>query len=240
MFNWFLVTSAIGVSYNNSTVEQRFLQTCETLDSIKKYVPNVKIVLLEGSPTKLKKEYFDVLLKKSNLYVGSYNDDMIQRIHGSANGNMQFVKSPSEIYLICDFLKKQDFIIPIDRVFKISGRHILNKNFNYSDHEEKKHIVIKNKENAVTYFDRENGASLPKLSNFQYKTRLYSFCGSMIPYMIDKYDEMLFSLFRMYSNGQFTDLEHIMYHVLQENHVKQISTLGISGTSAENGELVNE
>ncbi len=240
MFNWFLITSAINVSYNDSTVEQRFLQTCDTLDSIQKYCPNVKTVLLEGSPKQLEKKYIEQLLKKTSLFVSSHEDEMIHRIHNSSGGNMQLVKSPSEIYLINNFLKKQNFIIPIDRVFKISGRHTLNEKFNYTDHAIKEKIVIKNKEPAVTYFDRETGVKIPKLSDYQYKTRLYSFCGSMIPYMIDNYDYMLFSLFRLYSANKFADIEHVMYHVLSEKNVIQIPVLGLSGTSAENGESINE
>lgn len=240
MFRWFLITSAINVAYNDSNVEKRFIQTCETIASIKKYCPNSKIVLLEGSPKKLENELLNELLSKVSLYVPYYEDEMIGRIHNFANGNMQFVKSPSEIHLLLDFLRKQTFISPIDRVFKISGRHTLNENFNYNDHMEKNMIVIKNKESAVTYFDRETGKPLPNLSDYQYKTRLYSFCGSLIPYMIGRYEEMLFSLFRLYSNERFTDLEHIMYHVLGEKSVKQIPVLGLSGTSAENEQTVNE
>lgn len=240
MFRWFIVTSAINVSYNNSNVENRFLETCQTLDSIRNHCENTKIVLLEGSPKKLEKHHFDVLMRKTNLYIQHHENEMLQRIHHAANGNMQYIKSPGELFMLMSFLRNQTFIIPIDRVFKISGRHFLNDNFNQNDHLEKDTIVIKNKEPSVTYFKRETGEALPKLSEYQYKTRLYSFCGSLVPYMISRYESMFHTLIRMYSNDEFTDIEHIMYHVLQEKKIKQIPIMGLSGSSAENGQLVNE
>lgn len=240
MFNWFLITSAINISYNNSDVEKRLLETMETIDSIKTHCPGSKIVLLEGSPKELDKPYRNEILKKCSLYVSSYQDEMIQRLHNSAKGNMQLVKTPSELHLLMGFLNKQNFIAPIDRVFKISGRYRLNNKFNYFDHAIKDNLVIKQKEPAVTYFDRETGQSLPKLTDYQYKTRLYSFCGSMVPYMADKYNKMFVSSFKLYSSGQFTDIEHLMYYHLKENSVRQIPVLGLSGNSAENGELIEE
>ena len=64
MSDWFIVTSACNVNYGIFDTDQRFNQTIDTINSIKYFCPNSKIILLEASPITLSKEKQDILNKK--------------------------------------------------------------------------------------------------------------------------------------------------------------------------------
>lgn len=237
MSNWFIITSACNVDYGIYSLEQKFHQTCLTIDSIRKYCSNAKVIVLEASPISLPLEKRNFLHWASDLYIEMAGDPKIMRMHKEL---LTFaIKSPSECYIMGSFLQRQNFLNENDRVFKISGRYCLTEDFDIQKHNEHGKFVFKEKEKSVTYYDVETKENIEPVSEYQYKTRLYSFCGSLIPYYKDKCFEML-NFFHDYYDGKFTDIEHVMYKFLDHSLVTEIDTIGVAGCMVDRKGIIKE
>ena len=221
--------------------EERFQQTIGTIDSIRYYCPDTKIALLEGGIKELSEEQLKVLQNKCEVIVPYNNNETINLIRRISENNIQYLKSPCELFILSEFMKTQNFIKDTDRVFKISGRYFLNSNFDVTKHNHFGKLVFAPKKESITYFDPKIHRIYPKLADWQYMSRLYSFCGSLTDYMTHKYKEMFEYLFvYYYKENVFTDMEHMLYGFLKEENVIQISPIGVSGLYGDNGEMVSE
>tara|TARA_B100000035_G_scaffold188946_1_gene161330 strand:+ start:2506 stop:3258 length:753 start_codon:yes stop_codon:yes gene_type:complete len=230
MTNWFLITSGINVDYGFFNSDQRFEQTLETISSIRKKCNDSKIVLIEGAAKPLTEEQKRVLLSSCDIVLDCYSDDFIKFAH--ANHEPNVVKHPCELYLLYLFLNQQDFLKENDRIYKICGRYYLNDNFNYLIHESAKgKLIFGPKLNASPYYG-DSGLFEP-VSKFKYRTRLYSFDGTLIEYMKIKYKDMFDLIISKYKSGEFTDVEHVMYAVLDQEKVLELSPIGLSGYFAD-------
>lgn len=232
MSNWFLVTSAINVDYGIYTLQQKFDQTCETIESIRKYCSDAVIVLLEASPKKVEKEHYDHLRKITDMYIDFSVDPVIQSMHNSLN--IFAIKSPGEAYILGSFLSAQNFIKDTDRVFKISGRYLLDENFDVEFHTKQSgKIVFLKKEPYTQYYSVESNKKMDPIAPYQYKTRLYSFCGSLTKYFAEKYFHILRFFQQNYGVDFFSDIEHAMYRFTNHELVVETNVIGVTGYSAD-------
>jgi hypothetical protein len=131
----FLITSVIDtcnkpLSYSSRrsvyTCEERLNQTVETIQSIKKYVPNAYIVLIDGSGRLLTSQE-KLLLDGVNNIIEITDEASLQDIQNK-------YKAIGECRLILNFLNSPLFkSLQINRFFKISGRYHLQEGFNIND-----------------------------------------------------------------------------------------------------------
>lgn len=231
MNNWFLITSAINVQHGVFDEQKRFQQTLVTIASIRKYCKNSKIVLIEGSPNTLTSEQLNVFENTCDIVIDLSQDQLIQFAHQTQD--IETLKHPCELYLLGSFMKNQNVIRENDRVYKISGRYYLNSKFNSDLHTvAKDKIIMGHKKKSYAYYDIKTGDQMPAITDYNYKTRLYSFCGSLSEYMKNKYQEMFDFILPFYDTGGFTDVEHMMYKFLDHDKVIEMEPLGVSGIFA--------
>ncbi len=241
MSNWFLVTSAVNTEYGPFSCESRFDQTIGTIDSIKHYCPDAKIALIEGGAIPLTEKQIDVFQKKCDVIAPYNTHPTIEFIRKISGDDVFLLKTPSELFMLAEFLAKQDFIKPTDRVFKLSGRYFLNSNFNLNKHNHPRKLVFLTKKPNVVYFDPKKDTICPQIADWQYKCRLYSFCGSMTDFMMHKYREMFKYVFEyLYQADTFSDAEHLLYGFLGEEIVEQIEPMGVSGMFGDSGLMASE
>ena len=106
---------------------ERFEQTKRTISSVKEKIPNNKIFLVECSP--LTEEETDYFIQNTDIFINIYdkpeNMNLITKIHSSskASGEATFT-----IFAIEYLLNEK---IEFDNFFKISGRYLINDDFNY-------------------------------------------------------------------------------------------------------------
>jgi len=96
--------------------KERFEQTLETIESIRKYMANIDI-LIECSP---KSEYMIELEKRVNIFVNTYPNDIVRNC---------FNKSIGEATLIIkalDIIEKMSY----NHIYKMTGRYVLTEKFN--------------------------------------------------------------------------------------------------------------
>jgi len=153
MKNLVLITSIIDIpkdkplSYSNKrsiySREERFEDTKGTIESIKKYIPNNIIIIVECSKLRnYENEYFenncDYII---NLWENKELHDNIFGISKSLGEGLMMIKA-------LEYIIKKDIIY--DNLYKISGRYKINNNFNYDNFNNNNCIFLKQNENNVS------------------------------------------------------------------------------------------
>lgn len=126
--NVFLVTSVINtstipLSYTPTrsvyTHEQRYKQTIETIQSIRKYAPNAYIVLIEGSRKRIADEQC-ATLAADHIHFSDHQD--IDSPH----------KAKGESHNLLSYLSSDHFqSLNAQRFFKLTGRYKLTSDFHF-------------------------------------------------------------------------------------------------------------
>ena len=140
--NVVLITSKIYVSnnkfsYTNKrsiyTKEERYEQTINTINSIKKYIPNVFIVLIDNSIFTENEK--DALINNTNIFI-NHNDKILDYYTNSNE-----IKALAELCQIKYALNLiNNYNIKFNNFFKITGRYIVNDKFLYDTYA----IIFKN------------------------------------------------------------------------------------------------
>ena len=148
--NVVFITSKIYISnqifsYINTrsiyTKEERLFQTLETIKSVRKNIPKSYIILLDNSifqqnEKKLLESYVDVFLNILNEEKLNYfTNDSIYKSYGEI----------SQTYFLIKYLKKIKNKNIIN-LFKITGRYLINDNFNYENYKNENNIFKLNKD----------------------------------------------------------------------------------------------
>jgi hypothetical protein len=139
------------------THQQRFEQTLETIESIRKHLPDTDIILAECSPDS---EYMKELEKRVDIFINTYPNDIIQ------NG---FHKGLCEAQLMLYIFDRVDFS-NYQNIFKMTGRYKLTDRFDRLRWMNESPIACKSnwysdKENMHTFFYKFTNRELPIITN---------------------------------------------------------------------------
>jgi hypothetical protein len=144
-------TKAWSYIHSRSTYspEQRFEQTLETISSIRTYLPNAQIFLVECSD--ISEEYTNVLRSKVNYFLNLYKDTEVRAACLETN-KKGFGEAVQTQYAV-EFLLENK--IQFERFFKISGRYSLTKDFSSEKYKTdmytfKKHVRTGNNQIAIS------------------------------------------------------------------------------------------
>ena len=132
--------------------QERMNQTINTITSIRKYIPDAHIVLLDNSvfnilEHNILEQLTDTFINITDNNVLNYFTDVFQyKAFGEISQQLQFF----ELFLKKDYTKIKNF-------FKITGRYGINEEFDYEQYNNdlnifKKHLSIKDKEYYYTCF----------------------------------------------------------------------------------------
>ena len=176
----FIVTSALNPNMGILNRDERMQQTIEGLESLRNKCPDAIVLLADGSPEKVEEEKIRSLSHLVNFVADFSNDSDITQF--ASRG----MKSQAENVLLLKttMLLKQDasmmrLMQSVSRVYKFSGRTILNDGFDSSEHNHFGKYVFKKR--MPTWLSGERAETFTDLLI----TRLFSFCPSLIDdYMI--------------------------------------------------------
>jgi hypothetical protein len=134
------------------SVQERMAQTMNTIRSIRKYIPDSYIVLIDNSifnyfEKNLLETLTDTFINITNDLVLNYFTDVFEY--------KAFGEISQQITFLSLFLKQD--ISCIQNFFKITGRYEINEHFDYSKYNNrenifKKHLSIKDREYYYTCF----------------------------------------------------------------------------------------
>jgi len=232
----FVMTSAVNSKFGVYSPAARLQQTLTTIISIKSYIPDAKIIVMECTGTPLTDSQSDLLEERSDLLIDYSEDAEVQAIYNSTD-NWDIVKNSTEILCfgktlrLC--LEDGDFD-GCDRIHKMSGRYILNSQFYptiplYEQHTDR--IIIGEKYKSqfppgVTGID------------LQYMARLWSWPADITERIIKVYEDSLWYMADRVKQGGYADIEHVLYKFLPADLVTEIPVLGVEGSIAPNGQPI--
>jgi len=232
----FVMTSAVNSKFGVYSPAARLQQTLTTITSIKSYIPDAKIIVMECTGTPLTDSQSDLLEERSDLLIDYSEDAEVQAIYNSTD-NWDIVKNSTEILCfgktlrLC--LEDGDFD-GCDRIHKMSGRYVLNSQFYptiplYEQHTDR--IIIGEKYKSqfppgVTGID------------LQYMARLWSWPADITERIIKVYEDSLYYMADRVKQGGYADIEHVLYKFLPADLVTEIPVLGVEGSIAPNGQPI--
>ena len=183
--NVVIITSKIYVSNNKFSYidirsiyssQDRFEQTIDSIKTIKKYIPNNFIIIIDNS--KFNNDEIDLIESNVDLFLNPienkklkyYTDECIYKAYGELNQTAILLECLS--YLI------NNGIIELINLFKITGRYLINENFNYANFNNNKNILkinenVKDRKYYYTCF-------------YKISSKNYEFYNSVINNLIDE------------------------------------------------------
>jgi hypothetical protein len=215
-YNVFVVTSTINTNIGVIDSNIRYLQTLDTIKSIRKKVPNSFIILIDNSSLPLTNQQEEKL---------SQNVDKFLLI-GDRKPCIEFNKigfrSAGECYMLLEAIGTiKKLKLDVDRIFKLTARYKLSDKFNVDEY-----IDIKEK-----YCFRP----LQETDNYSYHTRLWSFCYSIINDCEDMLRKSLVTITR-----DMINIEEAIFKNIDTNLVINKSIIHIEGALALTGEYIKE
>jgi len=189
--------------------EDRFLQTLESIASIRQRMPKAKILLIECSP--LTHEQLEILRAHTDYFLDLSKDP--EAIACCITTEKKGLGEAYQTKRAADFIRENN--LQFRRVFKLSGRYSLNEEFveeNYSD--------------TVFTFKRRVAQATPSHS-----TVIYSVPYSLFPH----YYECLCVSLNFYLSGQNRGWEEVLPPLLEPK--QELDRMGAQGLVAVNGDF---
>lgn len=230
MKHCFVVTSAVNSKFGVYKPAERLEQTLQTVSSIRQRVPDAKIILMECAGTALTAEQEAALDQAVDVFVDFTQDEDVQAIYQS--NNWDIVKNTTEIMCfarVLEMCRDDNDFDGIDRIHKMSGRYLLNNDFDLGVYEKYPDKIIVGPKNRSQFPFEVTGIEL------QYMARLWSWPIGLLDPVIQVYNNSLSYISQRIQQGGYADIEHVLYKFLPAEHVQEISLLGVEGTIAPNG-----
>lgn len=232
----FIVTSAVHTRFGIYTWEQRRDMTLETIRCLRDRVPGCKIVVNEVSGSGVHAEVEEALSDAADLYLDFTTNSEVNHIYNFPGwyNNWDVVKNLTELTTFpvsLRTLQEAGEIDDQDRIFKMSGRYLLNDKFDlsfYSQPEIKDKVVI-GKSVASQFPPEVTGL------NMQYMCRLLSWPNALHSDMIAWYEKGRDYMKQRMSMGGYADIEHCLYYAIPKQHVHEVDQVGVYGNIAPNG-----
>ena len=153
------------------------------------------------------------------------------------------MKNLIEVLIVQHFLdwlqNKPEFVGRYERIFKLSGRYVLNDQFNYEAHlAAKGKIAIKNP--SPTQFNIPGFESRYHPDYTQQRmSRFWSFDRALLPQVNEFYEAIRFNMFNLLSSeSKLIDLEHMIHRHFDPAYVEDFDPIGVEGCTAPTGKAV--
>jgi len=231
----FMVTSAINTKFGVYNNEQRLSQTLGTIASIKRYIPDAKIILVEMGAIPLTAEQHQTLEASVNLLVSFNDDENVKAIFQSDNWDV--VKSTTEVMcfrLALEMCLEDGDFEGIDRIHKISGRYQLSEKFDPAQYTLTPHSIVVTHKHTSQFPFQVTGVE------YQYMSRLWSWPVALTKTVIDVYNNGLDYMAQRLAQGGYCDIEHMLYKFLPQQHLIEVNPIGLKGNIGPNGAPVDD
>lgn len=229
----FVVTSAVNSKFGVYSPAARLTQTLATLDNIRAKVPECKIIVMECAGTPLTDAQSALMEEHCDLLLDFSRDPDVIELYKSDNWDV--VKNSTEIMCFGRALRMcqddGDFD-GCDRIHKMSGRYLLNADFDLSVYENHPDRIIIGPKNASQFPFQVTGIEQ------QYMARLWSWPAALTETAYQVYIDSLAYIGQRVAVGGYADIEHVLYKFLPPELVTEIPMLGVEGTIAPNGTAI--
>lgn len=237
--------------------EQRFNQTLKTIQSVKDKVPNSYIVLFECSAYSIDEKYKEILREECDLFLEFCDEPTLKQLYENISARPELItygKSLLETRGLLNTLyeiEKNNLFSDSQRVFKLTGRYLLNDDFNIKDYESKflenryvikKYDYLSQEENTLNEESLENVYAYLYGAKGMMVTGLWSFDRILFNEAVEALEKSFFYMEKMIQFTAGTDIEHSLYRFINKKKIVDISNLGLTlvkGMRGENGGTYN-
>jgi hypothetical protein len=184
-------------------------------------VPDAIIVLADASLQPLTEEEHNQFKPYVNVFMNMNENQDVNRF---SSVGMQAWAESALLLNALNILKQQPWFKEIKRIFKISGRSLLEPGFNLSDYDDKfgKYVF---KKRIPTWMPQVTNGATDLLI-----TRMFSLC----PSLVDDYMEVTQKNFPLFYS---MDFEHAHFVNIPKEHLVEFDKIHCSGWLAGNGQL---
>lgn len=251
----FLIGSALKHfqegQFSAFTEQERFNQTLETIKSVREKVPNSYIVLFECSHDSIDEEKKNILKEKTDLFLEFYDNPVIKQIYENIKETPNFMiygKSLLETTGLLNTLytiQKNNLLGDSQRIFKLTGRYLLNNSFNIEDYQSKffeGKYIIKRYQYASKDEDSQNFYSYLYGSKGMIVTGLWSFDRSLFSDAVKALESSFSYMEKMIQFTSGIDIEHSLDWFIDKDNAIIVPDLGLTvvkGMTGENGGVYN-
>lgn len=224
----FLISSALQTidhlsKYNK---EERFNQTIETIHSIRKYGPsNSKLYLIDGSSEIPDKDKLKAIEALDVHIFKAYENP--QTLLYAQRGFKIFIENLC-LHQFFEWFTNNS--VTAKRIYKISGRYVLNENFKPGFEYKDAFVFLKSIDSWMP-LQIQQEANARKF----YETRLYHMDYSLLNTYKDELVNMVNDSVRFNIN-----VEHAIYKSLSKYNVIEVDKIGVSGFVSPSGEYKDE
>jgi len=221
----FIVTSALYPRMGVISREERFLQTIEGLKSLREKCPEAIVILAEGSPDKVSEEKIKALSEYVDMVADFSGDKDIAQF--AAIGRKSEAENVLLLKTMMLFRQEPNLMKlrhSLSRIYKISGRTILNDGFDIIDHNHFGKYVFKKR--MPTWLQGERAEIFTDLLI----TRLFSLC----PSLIDDYMVMCQRNIGVNIDAG-VDTEHAHFFNMNLDYLIELDDIHCQGTMASTG-----
>lgn len=233
-----MISSAINTKFGVYTSEQRLEQTLHSITSVRLRMPDAKIFLVEMAGIPLTDDQRNKLVAAADHLIDFTSDQSVIDLFNSTD-NWDIVKNVTEVMCFRNALEKLEdsgVIADLDRIFKFSGRYLIDDTFDIGFYEEykNKNCIVISKPRRSQFPLEVTGVEL------QYMSRLWSWPTELNKEIIETYGNMLSYMFERLTNGGYADIEHCLYKFLDRNKVIEKEPIGVAGNISPNGMAVKD
>lgn len=233
--------------------EQRFNQTLETIECIRNKVPESYVVLFECSSKPIDEKQRDTLKEKSDLFLEFYDEPVLKQIYENLEKRPELItygKSLLETRGLINALyaiKHHNLFTDSQRVFKLTGRYLLNDDFDIKDYESKfleGKYIVKKYDYLLEEGESFNESNLENVYAYLYgakgmmNTGLWSFDRMLFNDAVEALEKAFVYMEKMIQFTSGTDVEHSLYRFINKKDIISVPNLGLTmvkGMSGENG-----
>jgi hypothetical protein len=223
--NLFIVTSALKPTIGVINEDDRFKQTIDTLESLKKIVPNAYIVFTDGSPFQIEEHKIKEISKYCNLILTWAEDEELYKL--SKGGHKSLAENVLLMKTLFSLINEDstNMLENTKRIFKFSARSTLHDTFDIKayDNLEGKYVF---KKRIPTWMSDKS------FVDHLYITRMFSFCTSLIP----DYFETIAKNIAVITQ-KHVDTEHAHFYSLDKDLVVEFDTIHCEGIMAGTGAI---
>lgn len=240
-----LVTSAVYTNYGIYTPQQRIQQTLDTVKSAKTYIPNATIILIDNSKIDVQSDTsseLNELIDLVDYYIDNSDDEDIKHFHNNVS-NYDVGKNAMEclgILKALSYISNDPELMAVitesSKIFKLSGRYTLTKNFDIEQFDnnltEGKYVFKR----PVAGWIPANDIGVAEL----YQTRLWAFSPSLFLDTIGLFNTIIRNMFELFNQQKYIDVEHSMAKFLPKDRLVELDHVGLTGSIAPNGMVVED
>jgi len=234
--------------------QQRFEQTLETIECVRKKVPDSYVVLFECSSKPIDEKQKKIFKEKADLFLEFYSEPVLQQIYENLEQRPElftYGKSLLETRGLLNTLyaiKKHNLFSDSQRVFKLTGRYMLNEYFDIKDYESKfleERYIIKKYDYLPQEAENFDGKELENVYAYLYGakgmmvTGLWSFDRMLFNEIVETLEKAFVYMEKMIQYTAGTDVEHSLYRFLNKRNVISIPNLGLTTIKGMEGDSYN-